>query len=127
MSKYEDRIVQLLKKDKIKFEREKTLADFRGGRYRFDFFIPSRDVFIEVDGEQHFRQVKRFQHTYSDFLKTREHDRIKNAWCLAHCIELYRIPFWEVNKLNSASEIFQKKFLVTTKWWNDNLKVPKNY
>ena len=127
MSKYEDKIVKLLKQSKIKFEREKTFSDLRGGRYRFDFYIPAMNVCIEVDGEQHFRQVEKFQKKYSDFLKTREHDRQKNSYCLAHKIRLFRIPYWEIERLSTASEIFQTKFLVNTKWWNDMLQMPKNH
>lgn len=127
MSKYEDKIVKLLKQAKIKFEREKTFSDLRGGRYRFDFYIPAMNVCIEVDGEQHFRQVTKFQKKYSDFLKTREHDRQKNSYCLAHQIRLLRIPYWEIDSLNNASEIFQTRFLVNTKWWNDMLQMPKNH
>ena len=39
MSSYEEKIISLLKKSKLKFEREKTFTDLKNGRYRFDFYI----------------------------------------------------------------------------------------
>ena len=72
-----------------------------------------------MDGEQHFRQVSRFQKTRTDLLKQKEYDRIKNSYCLAHNIPLYRIPYWEISNLTVPTLLFQNKFKVTTKWWND--------
>ena len=60
MSKYEDSIISVLKKDKIKFCREKTFSDLKHGLFRFDFYIHDlhgAPAIIEVDGEQHFKPV----------------------------------------------------------------------
>lgn len=124
-SKGEEHIIQLLQQSKIRFQREKTFSDLGGGLFRFDFYMPSINALCEYDGEQHFFQVKRFQRTRADFLKAQEHDRRKNAYCLAHNITLYRIPYWELKNLNSVQDIFHSKFLVTSKWHNDNLHPPK--
>ena len=117
----EDKIVSILKAEKVQFEREKTFKDLKHGLYRFDFFIPSLNVLIEYDGEQHFHQVKKFQKTRQAFLKAREHDRQKNSYALAHKIKLYRIPYWELDNLKNYTDLFQNKFLVKNKWHNDNL------
>lgn len=124
MSKGEDKIIHLLRAANIKFEREKTFTDLRGGKFRYDFYLPSYNILIEVDGEQHFKQVKVFQKTRSDFLKQQEHDRRKNSYCLSRGILLYRIPYWEIQYIKSFQDIISKKFLVKDKWHNDNLKVP---
>jgi very-short-patch-repair endonuclease len=50
MSKYEEKIITVLKKSHIAFVREKTFEDLRGGKYRYDFYIPSSNILIEVDG-----------------------------------------------------------------------------
>lgn len=121
MSSYEDQIVRILRAGSIKFVREKTFEDLRGGRFRFDFYIPSRHVLIEVDGQYHWEPIRGRQ----ALLKQKEHDRQKNSYCLAHQIPLYRIPYWELPNLQKPSDIFQKKFLVTSKWWNDMISVPK--
>lgn len=121
MSSYEDKIVKILRAASIKFEREKIFKDLKQGRYRFDFYIPARGILLEVDGQFHWNPIR----GYSELLKQKERDRRKNSYCLAHNIPLYRIPYWEVDKLNKAEDIFQKKFRVTSKWWNDTIIVPK--
>lgn len=122
MSKGEDKIICLLCAANIKFEREKTFTDLRGGKFRYDFYLPLYNILIEVDGEQHFKQVKVFQKTRSDFLKSQERDRRKNSYCLANKISLYRIPYWEIDNIKTLEDIFKEKFLVRSKWHNDNLK-----
>ena len=124
MSKGEDKIIRLLRAANIKFEREKTFSDLRGGKFRYDFYLPSYNILIEVDGEQHFKQVKVFQKTRSDFLKQQENDRRKNSYALANGIILLRIPFWELEGLEKFEDLFQQKFRVVSKWHNDYL-VPK--
>lgn len=124
MSKGEDKIIRLLRAANIKFEREKTFSDLRGGKFRYDFYLPSYNILIEVDGEQHFRQVKVFQKTRSDFLKQQENDRRKNSYALANKIILIRIPYWELDNIKNFQDLLQNKFLVKTKWHNDYL-VPK--
>lgn len=123
MSKYENKVMELLKMNKISFYREKTFKDLKKGLYRFDFFLPNYNglkIIIEVDGEQHFKPIYGRQ----AFLKGQEHDRQKNSYCLANNIPLYRVPYWEIYNLRSVSDIFTKEHLVKNKWHNDNLKVP---
>lgn len=124
-SKGEELIIQLLQQSGIQFMREKTFSDLGKGLLRYDFFVPSMNTCVECDGEQHFHQVKRFQETRQDFLKAQEHDRRKNSYCLANDIRLYRIPYWELSNLKTAQDIFQAKFLVQSKWHNDNLFTKK--
>ena len=92
-SAYESIIIKLLNKDKIPFEREKQFRDLRNGLYKFDFYIPSRNSLIEVQGEQHFKFTKQFFKKREDFLKAQERDRIKIAYAAANNIPLYIIPF----------------------------------
>ena len=54
MSKYEEKIISILKKANIKFVREKTFEDLHKGKYRYDFYIPQNKILIEVDGQYHF-------------------------------------------------------------------------
>lgn len=120
MSSYENQIINILKKDKIKFYREKTFSDLKHGLFRFDFYIPNLQgapAIVEVDGEQHFKPIYGRQ----SFLKGQEHDRRKNSYCLANNIPLYRIPYWEIKNLRTADDIFKDEFLVRTRWHNDHL------
>ena len=120
MSGYETYFVQLLQKAKIKFVREKTYKDLKNGSFRFDFYLTARGVLLEIDGEQHFKPV----YGRAAFLKGQEHDRRKNSYCLAKGIPLYRIPYWEIKNIKTADQIFDEKFLVKTRWHNDNLSKP---
>ena len=121
-SSYEEQIIQLLLKNKIRFSREKTFKDLKHGNFRFDFYITSpREMLIEVDGQYHFHPIR----GRAALLKQQEHDRIKNSWSLTHGIPLYRIPYWELPQIKSFEDLTQKKFLVQSKWHNDNLILPK--
>lgn len=60
MSKYENKIMEIFKKTRISFVREKTFKDLRRGLFRFDFYLPSLNgapAIVEVDGEQHFKPI----------------------------------------------------------------------
>lgn len=118
-SSYEEFAIDILKKDKIKFTREKTFSDLRRGRFRFDFYLDN-DVILEIDGEYHWKQIRGRQ----ALLKQQENDRRKNSYCLAHEIPLYRIPYWELHNIKSSKDFFQDKFLVKEKWHNDMLTPP---
>jgi hypothetical protein len=54
MSKYENRIMEIFKRSKIPFTREKTFKDLHKGLYRFDFYLYNlhgAPAIVEVDGE----------------------------------------------------------------------------
>ena len=122
MSKGEEKIIQLLKQGKYKFEREKRFGDLKKGRYRFDFYVyggrPMPCV-IEFNGAQHYKQVGKFQHTRADFLAAQERDRRKISYALANGIPIYVIPYWELDNLTSAEDIFQEKYRARNRWKND--------
>ena len=120
-SSLEEHIISVLKKEKIKFQREKTYPDLKSGYYRFDFFMPQYNLLIEVDGAQHYKFSKIFHKKRQDFLKAQERDRRKNSYALSHNIPLYRIPCFEIENINTFQDILQDKFLVKDKWHCDNV------
>ena len=120
-SSLEEHIIKILQKEKIKFQREKTYPDLKFGYYRFDFFLPQYNLLIEVDGAQHYKFSKIFHKKRQDFLKAQERDRRKNAYALSHNIPLYRIPYFEIENINTFQDILQDKFLVKDKWHCDNV------
>ena len=61
MSKGEDKIIQILQREKINFEREKSFKDLKNGLFKFDFYIPDKEICIEFDGAKHFKKVDFFQ------------------------------------------------------------------
>lgn len=119
MSNLEQQILQILLKERLRFEREKTFSDLRGGKYRYDFYVftDTGPVLIEIDGIFHFKAI----HGRSVFMKQQEHDREKNSYALANRIPLYRIPYWEMEKIKSFKDMTADKFLVRNKWYNDEL------
>ena len=106
MSSFELKVARILTKNNINFIREKTFYDLKKGLLRFDFFLPKERILIECDGEQHFTQVKFFQRKRKDFTQAQERDRIKNAYCLAHQIPLFRIPYYDESKIKNLSDLF---------------------
>lgn len=119
MSKLEEKIVKILKKEKIRFQREKTFSDLRKGKYRFDFYIPNLDgapAIIEVNGRQHYEQVKKFQPTRKDFLAQKERDRRKISYCLAHGIDLYIIPYWDIDKIQCVKDLTKSIYKARSRW-----------
>lgn len=118
MSSYEEYILKILKRENIPFIREKTFKDLKKGKFRFDFFLKDKNIIIEVDGEYHFKEIRGRR----DYLKQCEYDRQKNSYCLCNNIDLYRIPYWDLQKIKNFSDIINIKYKVKDRWHNDNLK-----
>lgn len=76
-----------------------------GVRYRFDFYLPDYNLFIEYDGEQHFKPTEYhgndFEANMNDLLKRQKYDQIKNKYCEDNNINLLRIPYWEKENVES--------------------------
>lgn len=122
MSKGEEKIVSLLQKGKYRFEREKSFKDLKHGLYRFDFYVVSgraKPCVIELQGAQHYTYVSKFYRTRAEFEAAKERDRRKISYCLAHKIPIYVIPYWELDNLHTAKDLFNDKFLAKTRWKND--------
>ena len=119
MSKSEEKIVNLLQKGGYKFEREKRFSDLKHGLYRFDFYVQGGQAIIEYNGEQHYRHVRKFHTTRAEFEAAKERDRRKISYCLAHNIPLYIIPYWELDNLHTAADLFDERFRARSRWKND--------
>ena len=122
MSKGENKIVDLLNQAGIRFQREKSFSDLKHGLFRYDFYIPNLDggpAIVEFNGEQHYHYVSKFYRTPRDWRKMQEHDRRKISYALANKIKIYIIPFWEIDKITTARQLFDEKFLARSRWKND--------
>ena len=67
-------------------------------KIRFDFFLPDLNIMIEFDGRQHYESVK-FYGGDDAFYSTQQRDIIKNKYCETNNIQLIRIPYWELDKV----------------------------
>jgi len=95
-SKWESLIAEYLDSLCVSYEREKRFDDcknIQGTSYLpFDFYIPSHNLIIEYDGEQHFTPVL-YWGGEEKFKITQRNDSIKNEYCKAHNITLLRLPY----------------------------------
>lgn len=90
----EKTIQEFLEKRNIYFETQKMFQFCKyKGHLRFDFFVPSHNLLIEFDGEQHYVFIKRFHKTKEVFETFQQRDEIKNAFAKQNNIRLVRIRF----------------------------------
>lgn len=107
-SKMEYLIINILNDNSIEFDLHKTYPDLRGvnnGLLSYDFYIPSKNIFIEAQGEQHEHQIEYFGGEES-FKIQQEHDKRKREYAKEHNIELLEIWYYESNDIE---KILNKK------------------
>lgn len=60
-----------------------------------DFYLPSRSLAVEIQGEQHYKFNSFFYKSKLDFLKAQQRDRNKVIWCELNNIKLAVLPYSE--------------------------------
>lgn len=60
-----------------------------------DFFIPTKYIIIEVQGEQHYKFNNFFYDNKLEFFQAQSRDRNKKEWCQINNILLIELPFNE--------------------------------
>jgi len=101
----ENIIIDFLDKHEIIYVLQKRFIDCKNIKpLPFDFFIESQNLCIEFDGIQHFQAVKRFG-GIKKFHQTVSHDNIKNDFCQKNNINLIRIKY---NQIDKIEEILSK-------------------
>ena len=110
----ERKIREYLIKNNIEFIREKTFQSLRGTGnqvLRYDFHIPSKNLLIEFQGEQHYRPVdfnnEGMEQAEKNFEIQQEHDRRKREYAQQNNITLLEITYLEEDKIE---EILDKIF-----------------
>lgn len=101
MSINEQFIAKWLVDHNIDFIAQKTFSDFyrlsRRSRLKFDFYIPSKNLAIEYDGEHHYLPIS-FSKKWTGeehLLITQERDSFKNEYAASKGIILCRIRYDE--------------------------------
>lgn len=92
-SKGEVIIHQYLIKNNFVFNKEYSFSDLKNRR--FDFYLPNENICIEFDGKQHFETNSFF---HDENLK--ERDLEKNLYCINNDINLFRIPYTDIDNIN---------------------------
>ena len=72
-----------------------TNAGLRRGTLRADFFIPNRNLIVEVQGEQHFKFNNFFFKNKLSFFKAKARDRDKKEWCKINGIKIAEFNYDE--------------------------------
>ena len=114
-SKGEYVITQLLIKNNIKFECEKTFDNCKflnsNRKAKFDFYI-NNSFLLEYDGQQHFKPSTTGFFTPEKVDEIKQKDLYKNQWCKENNIPLKRIPYWELDNI-TIENIMDDTFLIT--------------
>jgi hypothetical protein len=74
---------------------QKTFQDLKGKRkmpLRFDFYIKSLNLLIELDGNQHVK-IGKFSKNENDFLRSAERDLAKESYAKAKNINFIRVGY----------------------------------
>lgn len=67
------------------------LKQLTGRRLQLDFYLPEMKIAIEVQGEQHYRQISRFHPTRARFDEAQRRDELKRQACAYQNIQLLTI------------------------------------
>ena len=104
VSKGERKVINWLDKNKIQYiynkEYFKDLVGIGGGLLRPDFIIEDRKIWIEYDGEFHYKKYYEGQNYETILL----HDEIKNMYAEKNGWKLIRIPYWEFDNIEVILE-----------------------
>lgn len=89
-----------LKKNKIEFIRQHKFDGCKNKEcLPFDFYIPHMRCCIEFDGEQHYKPLDFFGGIEA-YEKLKVNDAIKTVYCEENFIDLIRIKFTQIDKIN---------------------------
>lgn len=72
---------------------------------RYDFYLPKYRAAIEYDGRQHFQPIESWGGE-AEMLNTQYRDRVKNEYCGFLSMDLLRIPYWELKRVEEILLIF---------------------
>jgi hypothetical protein len=77
---------------------------FEGDQLFIDFFIPSMNLAIECQGEQHYKFVPHFHGNEAGFTSYVSRDSVKKRWAQKNKVKLIEIPYNAVPE--TATELF---------------------
>jgi len=67
MSKVEDRFAQIFISANTPYIREKTFPELKNGILRYDFYLPTFNILVEIDSMLHFKPIPKFHKSKTDF------------------------------------------------------------
>lgn len=98
-SKGEKEVEKILNKYNIKHVQQYRINECKLKKpLPFDFYLYDYNCCIEFDGSQHYYISERFG-GLDKFISIVISDTIKNEYCKKNNIQLIRIPFWDIDKV----------------------------
>lgn len=119
----EELIKEYLVKNDYDFSREKYAREIRK-RYDFAVNVNGQTVYIEFDGQQHFKPIPNWG-GHTGYNERRESDEIKNAYCVEHNIPLLRIRYDQKVEIDGLMDAFLKNPKIGE--WNPKLSNDEYY
>ena len=108
MSAGEEKIYSFLLKHNILFEQEKSMHDTQNNLFKFDFYLPDKNIYIEFDGIQHFNANTFYSRSQENFDLIKKHDREKDKLIEQRNALLIRISY---NNIDNIDEILENIIL----------------
>ena len=97
-SKLEKYCRYILNNLKIEFKEQKTFKNCKDKELlKFDFYLVYYKILIELDGEQHFKNVDHFG--INSLQDNMRRDKIKNDYCEKNKIRFLRISYSEIKNM----------------------------
>lgn len=81
--------------------RPDFMRSSRGGKLEFDVYIPDKNLALEFNGVQHYRETKHFHRKEGDFEWQQERDRQKVELCEEHGI---RLIIFEADEIDGIAD-----------------------
>lgn len=91
------------------YHTQKTFDNCRSKKaklFRFDFYIPHKNIIVEVDGLQHFQVVKKYGSKWLDVIQ--ERDILKTQYCKDSNIKMIRICAKDIRNTNLIKQLFER-------------------
>lgn len=67
----------------------------------FDYFIPELNLFIEVNGQQHYNFILFFHKNKMSFADQKYRDILKNQWVIDHKLKLLSLSYEDIPNLTA--------------------------
>jgi hypothetical protein len=105
-SKGEKEIVKYLKKHKINYIPQKSFDDLKYKyKLRVDFYIPTQEIVIEYNGEQHYKPNEFFGGE-KGFKESMKRDKLKEIYCKKNNI-IFEIIRYDEDVISRMNQIFK--------------------
>ncbi len=96
-------VSNVLDKLGIKYIKQYIFGDCKHkGLLRFDFYLPSNNMCIEYQGEQHYEPVNfggSVDKSKNNLHNNQKRDQVKRDYCFNNNIPLLEIPYWEFKSI----------------------------